>query len=201
MAHADDKAATAAACAKRAARERALAARDGLAPAERARLSARVCDRAAVLPELELAATVMLFASFRSEVDTGPLVAACLERGIAVALPRVLGPRLLEAVLVTDPATDLAPGTWGIPEPRAGLPVVAPDGLDVVFVPGAAFSAAGARCGYGGGYYDAYLPRLAPGTPRIAIAFDVQVLEAVPCEAHDLTMDAIVTESRVIRPA
>jgi 5-formyltetrahydrofolate cyclo-ligase len=200
MTHAGDETPTDTAAAKRAARARALAARDALAPAGRARLSARVCDRAAKLTELRGASTVMLFASFRSEVDTGPLVAACLGRGIAVALPRVLGPRLLEAVLITDPAIDLAPGTWGIPEPRAGLPVVAPGELDVVFVPGAAFSAAGTRCGYGGGFYDAYLQRLAPGTPRIALAFDVQVLEAVPCEAHDLTVDAIVTESRVIRP-
>jgi 5-formyltetrahydrofolate cyclo-ligase len=185
--------------AKRAARERALAARDALAPAARATFSERICARAAALPELARARTVMLFASFRSEVDTGPLVDACRARGIAVVMPRVAGPRLLEAVLVDDPAVDLAPGAWGIPEPRPGCALADPGSIDVVFLPGAAFSPAGARCGYGGGFYDTFLPSLAPGTPRIALAFEVQVLDDVPCEAHDLTVDAIVTEERVLR--
>jgi 5-formyltetrahydrofolate cyclo-ligase len=184
---------------KRAARERALAARDALAPAARTAFSARICARAAALPELARARTVMLFASFRSEVDTGPLIDECRARGIVLALPRVAGPRLLEAVLVSDPAVDLTPGTWGIPEPRAGCALADPRSIDVVFLPGAAFSPAGARCGYGGGFYDTFLPRLVAETPRVALAFEAQVLDNVPCEAHDLTVDAIVTEERVIR--
>ncbi|HOT23974.1 MAG TPA: 5-formyltetrahydrofolate cyclo-ligase [Thermoleophilia bacterium] len=194
----DDRPATAAR-AKRAARARAVAARDALAHADRARLSARICARAAALPELVSASTVMLFASFRSEVDTGPLIGACLARGSAVALPRIAGPRLLEAHLVSDPSSDLVPGTWAIPEPRPDLPAVDPARIDAIVVPGAAFSARGARCGYGGGFYDAFLARLADGTPRIGLAFEVQVLDEVPCETHDLAVDAVVTEERVIR--
>ena len=121
-----DDPADAVTCAKRAARRRAIAARDALAPAERECLSAVICARAAELPELRRASTVLLFASFRSEVDTGPLLRELLGRGTAVALPRVRGPRLLEAWRVTDPATDVVPGTWDIPEPRDGLPGVAP---------------------------------------------------------------------------
>jgi len=189
-----------AARAKRAARERALATRDALAPAERARLSALVCARAAALPELRSARSILLFASFRSEVDTRPLMDALLARGAAVALPRVVGPRLLEARHVTDPDTDLEPGVWGIPEPREGLPAVPPRRIDAVVVPGAAFSVAGARCGYGGGFYDTYLPKLRSGTPRIAVAFEVQVVAELPSEPHDLRVDVIATEARVIRP-
>jgi 5-formyltetrahydrofolate cyclo-ligase len=201
MTPAGDERAAAAARAKREARARALAARDALPSDERVRLSALVCARAAALPELRDAATVMLFASFRSEIDTAPLVRSCLGRGKTVALPRVLGPRALEAVRIEDPATDLVPGVWGIPEPRPGLTVLSPETIDAVFLPGVAFSAAGARCGYGGGFYDAFLGRLVPDTPRIALAFEVQVLDEVPCEAHDLTVDAVVTEARLLRPA
>jgi 5-formyltetrahydrofolate cyclo-ligase len=186
--------------AKRAARGRALAARDALAPAGRARLSALVCARAAALPELRGARSILLFASFRSEVDTRTLLDALLARGAAIALPRIIGPHLLEARHVTDPDTDLEPGVWGIPEPREGLPAVPPRRIDAVVVPGAAFSVAGARCGYGGGFYDAYLPKLRPGTPRIALAFEVQVVAELPSEPHDLRVDVIATESRVIRP-
>jgi 5-formyltetrahydrofolate cyclo-ligase len=120
---------------------------------------------------------------------------------VAVALPRVVGPRLLEARHVTDPDADLEPGAWGIPEPRKGLPAVPPRQIDAVVVPGAAFSVAGARCGYGGGFYDTYLPELRPGTPRVALAFETQIVDALPSAPHDLRVDTIVTETRVIRPS
>lgn len=107
----------------------------------------------------------------------------------------------MEALLIADPETDLAPGTWNIPEPHAALPVVAPELFDAVVLPGAAYCTTGARCGYGGGFYDTYLPQLRPGTPRIALAFEVQVLDDLPTEPHDLAVDVIVTERRMIRPA
>jgi len=180
-------------------RRRALAARDALPGAERARLSVAVCARAAALPELDAAAAIMLFAAFRSEVDTGPLLSWALERGKTVCLPRVLGPRRMAAYRITDPAADLVPGAWGIPEPREGLDEVPPERVDVVVVPGAAFDAGGRRCGYGGGFYDSYLPRTRPGTPWVALAFEAQVVDEVSCELHDLACGLLVTEARTIR--
>lgn len=177
-----------------------LEARAALLAEERARLSAAICARAGALPEFTRAATVMLFASFGSEVDTGPLIAQALNDGKRLCLPRVLKPRLMAAYRVTDPSVDLAPATWGILEPRDGLPQIPPSAIDVVIVPGVAFDATGRRCGYGGGFYDAYLPGTRRGTPRIALAFDLQVVDDLPCEAHDLAVDIIVTETRVSRP-
>ena len=66
-------------------------------------------------------------------------------------------------------------------------------------MPGAAFAPTAPRCGYGGGFYDAFLRRLRPGTPRIGLAFELQWSTNVPCEPHDLTLDAVVTEARVLR--
>ena len=177
-----------------------LAARAALLAEERARLSAAICARAGALPEFARARTVMLFASFGSEVDTSPLIAQALSAGKTLCLPRVLEPRLMAAYRVTDPSVDLAPGAWGILEPRDGLPQIPPGAIDAVIVPGAAFDAAGRRCGYGGGFYDAYLPGTRRGTPRIALAFDLQVVDDLPCAAHDLSVDIIVTETRRIRP-
>ena len=181
-------------------RRRMLAARDAMPAAARARLSAAVCARAAGLPELVSASTVLLFASFRSEVDTAPLLAWSLEHGKTACLPRVLGPQKLTAYRIESPADDLVPGAWGIPEPRKGLDAVAPEALDAVIVPGSAFDASGHRCGYGGGFYDSYLPRTRPGTPWVALAFEAQLVDELPCEAHDLAVTVIVTEKRVIRP-
>ncbi len=187
--------------AKRAAREKALTRRDALSQERRERLSAAICARAAALPELEAAETLLLFGSFRTEIDTQPLIAWALARGRTVCLPRVLAPRVMAAYRVADLGADLEPGAWGIPEPRVGLPEIPPEALDAVVVPGAAFDVEGRRCGYGGGFYDTYLPLTRPGVPRVALAFEAQIVDEVACESHDLAVDAIVTEIRVIRPA
>ena len=182
------------------ARRRGLDARDALPVAARERLAGAVRARALELPELAAAGTVMLFASFRSELDTAPIAEWVLRAGKTLCLPRILRPRHMAAFRVTDQAADLVPGTWGIPEPREGLPEVPPQVIDLVFVPGSAFDEQGGRCGYGGGFYDTYLPLTRQGTPRVALAFEAQLVPRLACEAHDLPMTAIVTERRVIRP-
>jgi 5-formyltetrahydrofolate cyclo-ligase len=183
------------------ARRRALEARDALPGDERELRASAVRARALELPELEAAGTVMLFASFRTELDTMPLARRILEAGKRLCLPRVLGARAMAAFRVADLSADLVPGKWDIPEPREGLPEIPPDQLDLVFVPGSAFDEQGRRCGYGGGFYDTYLPRTRPGTPWVALALETQLVPGIDCEAHDLPVTAIVTEERVIRPA
>lgn len=182
------------------ARRTALDAREALPDAERESLAGAVCARALGLPELAAADTVMLFASFRSELDTAAIAEWVLRAGKTLCLPRILGPRHMVALRVTDQAADLVPGTWDIPEPREGLPEVPPEAIDLVFVPGSAFDEEGGRCGWGGGFYDTYLPRTRRGTPRIALAFEAQLVPKIACDAHDLPVTAIVTERRVIRP-
>jgi len=193
------------AAAKRALREIVLERRDALSGAQRLAAGEALRARLTALPVVARARTILCFASFRSEVDTMPLIAWCLERGIAVALPRIVGAHHMEAVAVTDPGRDLVAGHWDIPEPRRGLPPADPAAIDVVFVPGSAFDPAGGRMGYGGGFYDTYLARLRPDATRIGIGYDLQVVERVPREAHDLGVDLVVTETRAIetgrRPA
>lgn len=185
---------------KDAARRRALEARGALPGAERERLARAVRARALELPELAAAGTVMLFASFRTELDTMPVAEWVLRAGKILCLPRILGPRRMAAYRVTDLAADLAPGKWDIPEPREGSAEVSPKTIDLVFVPGSSFDVEGRRCGYGGGFYDTYLPLTRPGTSWVALAFEAQLVPRIECEAHDLPVTAIVTERRVIRP-
>ncbi len=184
--------------AKRALREQVLERRDAMAGAERRTCGAALCARLTALPMVAAARTVLCFASFRSEVDTAPFIGWCLARGIAVALPRIVGPHHLEAFAVTDPRRDLVAGRWDIPEPRPGLPLVDPATIDVVIVPGSAFDREGRRMGYGGGFYDTFLSRTRADACRIGIGFDLQMVEHVPCEAHDLCVDLVVTESCAI---
>jgi 5-formyltetrahydrofolate cyclo-ligase len=185
---------------KQEARRRALDARDALPEDERERLADAVRARALELPELAAAGTVMLFASFGTELDTLPVADRVLAAGKRLCLPRILGPRFMAAYQVSDLEADLVPGKWDIPEPREGLPEVPPEEMDFVFVPGSAFDEEGGRCGYGGGFYDNFLPLTRPGTPWVALAFEAQLVPRIACEAHDLPVTAIVTERRVIRP-
>jgi 5-formyltetrahydrofolate cyclo-ligase len=180
-------------------RRRILEQRDGLPADRRARASAAITARLAGLPAFGAARTVLAYASFGSEVDTGPLLRAVLAAGKALVLPRVnRASRMLDLYRVDDPAGQLEPGTWGIPEPRpATCPPAALGEVELVVVPGVAFDVRGGRLGYGAGYYDRLLRGLAAGAPPlVAGAFDVQVVPEVPMDAHDRRLDRVVTESR-----
>lgn len=184
--------------AKRATRRRVLALRDSLAPEVRAARSAAIAARIAALPSFVAAARVLLTFAYRSEWDTRPLIEAALATGKTVALPRVVdATRMLELHIVRDVGRSIAPSARGIPEPLPELPRVAPQDIGWVLVPGLAFDVQRRRLGYGGGFYDRLLRLLAPGTPRVSGAFDLQIVEQVPVTAHDLSVDTIVTETRV----
>ncbi len=187
--------------AKRVLRLRTLAARDALTSEERASASRAIADRIAGLPAFAAARTVLLTLPYRSEWDTTLLVDVALAAGKIVAVPRVeIAQRMLALHAIGDVARDAVHGHRGIPEPRPTCPSVAPAAIDFVLVPGVAFDPAGRRLGYGGGYYDRLLPLIAQAVPRIAGAFDVQIVAAVPAAPHDLAVDAVVTETRVIVP-
>jgi 5-formyltetrahydrofolate cyclo-ligase len=171
-----------------------LAARDSLLPAQRSSKSRQIEERLFSLPEFKSAHAVMFFASFRSEVDTIPMVRRALDEGKRVILPKVIGDEL-ELFEIRNVDSDVFPGAWGIPEPRGSAPVKL-DELDVIIVPGAAFDERGNRLGYGAGFYDKLLSMFKKLT--VAVAFDIQVVPMVPAAAHDVPVQKIVTETRVI---
>jgi 5-formyltetrahydrofolate cyclo-ligase len=183
--------------AKRAVRAGVLARRDALDPVERAALGERIVARLLDLPELRAAHAVLAFWSFGSEVPMDPLIARLVQAGVTVALPRIVD-------------GDLEPSTWrpgepvtethfGAREPDGGR-ILDPSEIDVVATPGVAFDRTGARVGYGGGFYDRFLP-LTPAW-RAAVAFGVQLVdEPLPGGAFDQRVDAIVTETETIRCA
>jgi 5-formyltetrahydrofolate cyclo-ligase len=173
----------------------------GLSPEERREASDRICTTLAVLPELAAARVVAAFAPTPEECDIDAFLRGLLERGVGLLLPWVDGDDLRLA-RVRDLARDLVPGWRDLrePDPHQRRPA-RPDRVEGAVVPGLAFDAAGHRLGRGGGHYDRLLARLAPGTPVVGVAFDLQVVPRVPTEPHDRPVSVIVTERRVIRPA
>lgn len=134
------------------------------------------------------------FMPMRSEVDVRPLMAAMAERGGRICVPAIIDKTTIEfrELVRGAPLIDMGFGTVG-PGPEAAV-------LDPVLMlmPLAAFDKLGNRIGYGAGYYDRAVERLkAKGIkPRlVAIAWDCQEVDAVPAEAHDVPLDAVLTES------
>jgi len=188
--------------AKRALRRRVIGLRDSLSAEVHADRSAAIAARIAALPSFVAAARVSLTLAYRSEWDTRPLIEMALATGKMVALPRVVDTtKGLELHVVRDLGPSIAPSARGIPEPLPELPRMPPQDIDWVLVPGLAFDLQRRRLGYGGGFYDRLLGLFAPGTPRVSGAFELQIVEQVPVAAHDLTVDTIVTETRVLDTA
>lgn len=71
---------------------------------------------------------------------------------------------------------------------------VDPNWPDVVIVPGLAFTAEGERLGQGGGWYDKFLPNVRPSCTTIGVGFGQQLVESIPTESHDVTLDYVVTD-------
>ena len=95
-------------------------------------------------------------------------------------------------------AVDLVAGSTRALEPPASAPTVSGREVDLVCVPGVAFDARGGRLGRGRGHYDATLARLPRSAFRVGLAFESQIVPAVPAELHDELLDAVVTEARVL---
>jgi 5-formyltetrahydrofolate cyclo-ligase len=188
------------AAAKAALRRRILASRDALDPAQRVERSAAIVARVASMRAFRQARTVLAYAPFGSEADTWPLLRGLLAEGRTLLLPRVdRAGRRLVLHRVSDLDEDLAPGPWGIREPRPDrCPVVAVPAADLVLVPGVAFDRTGGRLGYGGGYYDRLLAAWPPPWPLlVAPAFELQLVDAVPRLPGDRRVDRVVTEARI----
>ena len=140
---------------------------------------------------------VALYSPLGNEVETAGIRRAALETGKRLYYPRVEDGR--SRVIRVRSEAELVPGRHGILEP-VGEQALPPGGNAalVVFVPGVAFDRSGNRLGRGSGWYDRFLDDLPIRVPRIALAYEFQVLEGVPVEPGDRLVDIIVTEERVI---
>jgi 5-formyltetrahydrofolate cyclo-ligase len=183
---------------KKALRRRILALRDGIDTQERARVSKVVFGRLLALPEYGAARAVSCYAGFGSELDTLPVLQRILDDGKLLAMSLVdRQARELSLYWVESLQAQLQPGIWGILEPNPqSCPPCAPQELDLIIMPGAVFDVHCGRIGYGAGYYDRLLSRLQPLPYLVAGAFDLQVVDEVPMEAHDVRLDRIFTETR-----
>lgn len=182
-------------------RKQVLAKRDLLGIRDRHEKSAAITERILSMPGMDSWETLFVYVNFRSEVETLQLIQRCLEKDKRVVVPLVDSAQsTMVALQVTDLEEDLQPGYFDIPEPDpAKTSRVDGKEIDVVVLPGSVFDIEGGRLGYGGGYYDRFLVNDAPQACRIGLAFELQVVPAVPLEPHDQRLDYLVTDERIIK--
>ncbi len=181
-------------------RQRLLERRRAFAPSDALRMSVSVRDRLWVLPMFHDARLVLTYVSAKdNEVDSRKIIARLLEDGRHVACPAIAPDNRLVWRRIESLAC-LIPGQYGIPVPDPErCRVVTPGSSCVALVPGIAFSRDGHRIGYGGGYFDRFL-RDFPGT-SIGLAYDFQIIAALPHGSHDMRVDFVLTESMTYEAA
>ncbi|MBL8525528.1 MAG: 5-formyltetrahydrofolate cyclo-ligase [Betaproteobacteria bacterium] len=184
--------------AKKALRATVLAARAAMPANVRQSASATAIERVRALPAYRNARSVMTYMSFDTELDTHDFFSGLLRDGKMAALPRIdRTSKQLSVHCVSSPA-DLVAGVWGIQEPRADLPVVPINDIDMVLMPGVAFDRQGNRLGYGAGFYDRLLSTAGTRPVRVVAAFDEQVVDAVPHDDTDQRIHILVTPTQIL---
>jgi 5-formyltetrahydrofolate cyclo-ligase len=141
---------------------------------------------------------IALYLSTEHEIPTRYIARAIFEAGREIVVPYWSGSKEKYQLTMMTSKAKLITGKLGIREPRKRIPVLPLD-VDLFILPGLAFDTQGGRLGFGAGIYDDILSRARKSSPKIAIGYDWQVLdEPLPLEPHDIRMDWIVTDKRVI---
>ncbi|MBN6187707.1 5-formyltetrahydrofolate cyclo-ligase [Aneurinibacillus sp. BA2021] len=180
-------------------RRHILAQRAAMSNEERVHRSERAVERLLTLPAIRNARRLFSFLSFGDELELDGFMDWCMAEGKEVYLPKTYGKEKRMVPYRFEGWDKLVHGVYGIREPdeRACVPWDG-EGLDVIIVPGVAFTERGERLGYGGGFYDRFFAKHTLLPPLIAVCYDMQIVSSLPVEEHDRRVDQIVTEQRLI---
>lgn len=177
------------------------AVREELSVGERGAIDEAIAHNVAALPAFAGADAVFAYLSFGAEVDTRGLIEGAWEAGKTVCLPRVVPGTREMRWRIADSLDGLVLSSFGVEEPPDDpSQEVRPADFahPVALVPGLAFDRAGFRLGYGGGFYDTFLPAF-PGA-SIGLARTCQLVERLAVrDAHDAPVDVVVTEDGIAR--
>jgi 5-formyltetrahydrofolate cyclo-ligase len=153
---------------------------------QKSALSIAIFDKISHLEQVENASTVALFVSLGDEPTSASAIEN-LSQSKRIVVPRIEG----DEMEFYDISEGLQRGAFGIMEPVATTPIE-PSEIDVMIVPGVAFTRNGARCGRGKGFYDKYLSRRGFRAYTIGVCYPCQVVEELPTEKHDKVLDKVV---------
>lgn len=147
--------------------------------------------------EFRRAKTIMFYIATDNEVETKSSVELALRQKKQICAPCTdrINNRLHPAI-IENLKTDLKEGCYGILQPPKNT-VSSPKKIDLIITPGIAFDLNGSRLGRGMAYYDRFLKNMG-NIPKIGLAFDFQIIGQLPVDTHDIAMNKVITEKRII---
>ena len=162
---------------------------------KRAMTEAQIVEKSEKLGQLFLASqayqqakTIYGYLPYNQEVRTTAMLQQALADGKRVAVPKCYGEEM-RFIYLTD-LSRVEKGYCNIPEPIEDGPI-ADDPTALVLMPGLAFTEAGLRMGYGGGFYDKFLAA-EPNHPTLALCYDFQMVDYIPTEEYDVPVDTVL---------
>jgi 5-formyltetrahydrofolate cyclo-ligase len=167
-------------------RQAMLKARDSLFESERIRRSQVIVQKIQQHPWYLNSRIIGLYVPIGSEVD---LLALCLDKTKTFGFPKITDFDKIQMEICLDTG-EFTKGRFGLFEPVG--PIIPKNEIDLLLVPGIAFSSTGTRIGYGKGFYDVYLEGYHQKT--IGVGYGIQRVKSLPADVWDRHMDLIVTD-------
>lgn len=187
--------------------------RESLSKKEILEKSEKIIENLSNLKEFKNAKNILFYVSFKKEVETQNLIKKLLKNkdarkskifgtnyvGKTILVPYIIKDDLRLHVSELKNFNELIPKTFGILEPKDLYKrEFNPDKIDIVLVPGIAFDKNGHRIGYGYGFYDRFLKTIKSRTLKIGLGFDIQLIEKIPEEKHDVPLDCVITDNQIL---
>lgn len=141
------------------------------------------------------ATKILLYSSKGNEVDTKIIIKNSVDNK-NIVLPRTNVAKGVLDLYQIKSLEDLEEGAFGLQEPKENLNKVEPEEIDLAIIPGVAFDKKGNRIGYGLGFYDKLLSSI--NAKKIGLSYEIQIVENIEAEEHDIKADMILTEKRGI---
>ena len=177
--------------AKKALRKELLHRQSILSEEYKKEASLKIAEKVFALKEYDEAKVIFIYAGTSNEVDTSIIIKEALSGGKRVALPKIISFGIMEAWEIRS-MEDTLPEKHGILEPGPGSRKIPPEDIDLALIPCLAFRKDGYRIGYGGGFYDRFLPK--GRFHKVIIAFDKMRCDDLPTDDQDQKADAVLTE-------
>ncbi len=181
-------------------RKNALLRRKQLTGEEVADKSRRLQKRLCKLEDFINSHSILFYAAHQNEARTEAAIKKALQLKKKVVLPLVdVKNKQLTLARLSNYPDGLEKGPFGIAQPKKEcLKTVKLEEIDLVILPGTAFDIKGNRLGYGAGYYDKLLEHKRTNTTLIGLAYELQLVNNIPNMPHDIPVNKIITENRLI---
>jgi 5-formyltetrahydrofolate cyclo-ligase len=180
-------------------RKTILDKRNSISPLDIVNNSRIISNSVISTKEYQSSLSVGIYYSIGSEVKTFDIIKHSLENKKEIALPRVIDSTKIQFFKIMEDKFEkikFTKGKYGIFENSISTTII--DKIDLLIIPGIAFDLKGYRIGYGKGYYDRFLS-LGKSKCIMGLSYESQIINEIPNNEHDIPVDIIITEKRIIR--